>query len=178
LGEAASIAFVRDGCQNLMLGDVVEQKLEELRSRIIERHSGINVVVGKIDCNEEESVDALFKTAVQQFGRIDFAVNLIGIHDSTAISTGDQQGYFQKIYQEHLRSVRCASQPTVMDLISIVDLPLPEGRASSNVEAGSPQWLIVSRKYCERHQSMLDGSCSWNDSLRWDPGRCTWPEQD
>lgn len=89
IGRASALAFARDGAK-VVVADVAVEGGEET-VRLIEAEGGEAVFV-TTDVSNEEDVKALINTAVETFGRLDYAHNNAGIEGEqapTAESTKD-----------------------------------------------------------------------------------------
>ncbi|OQU97191.1 hypothetical protein CLAIMM_03165 [Cladophialophora immunda] len=80
-GQAAAIAFARDGCKKVMIGDINVDGLAERKRLIQEQYPDTVVETAAIDVVDESSVEAFHQEAASRFGRIDFAANSAGYGD-------------------------------------------------------------------------------------------------
>lgn len=78
IGRATALAFARDGCEKLLLGDPNITGLEETRSMILKDHPKALVEISRLDITKKDKVDAFYASCVVLFGRIDFAANIAG----------------------------------------------------------------------------------------------------
>ncbi|KIW30533.1 uncharacterized protein PV07_06272 [Cladophialophora immunda] len=81
IGQAAAIAFARDGCKKVMIGDINVDGLAERKRLIQEQYPDTVVETAAIDVVDESSVEAFHQEAASRFGRIDFAANSAGYGD-------------------------------------------------------------------------------------------------
>ena len=86
IGRAAAVAFARDGCTQLVVGDINVAGLEETRRSVEKVNRNATVEIINLDVTDEESVERFHAEAVSKFGRIDFVVNSVGYgHPAAAI---------------------------------------------------------------------------------------------
>lgn len=79
IGQAAAYAFAQHGVRGLALVDINTVMLEGTRDELRTIYPELNVLIMPVDVTDEESVDTAATKAVEQFGRIDIAVNCAGI---------------------------------------------------------------------------------------------------
>ena len=73
MGEACARAFAREGAK-LVIGDKAADKVDALAAEL-----GETVVAQEIDTSDAQACEALVKTAVDRFGRIDVLINDAGM---------------------------------------------------------------------------------------------------
>lgn len=94
IGRATSIAFARDGCVKLYLGDLSLDGLKETRSLIKSNHPDAEVEIAHVDISDEALVNSFYQSAAERFGRVDFAANIAGYaHNASPIATLDSKMY-------------------------------------------------------------------------------------
>ncbi|WP_420409451.1 glucose 1-dehydrogenase [Hoeflea sp.] len=81
IGRAAALEFARQGAK-VMVSDIDEKGGEETVAMI--REAGGQAAFRKADVSKAEDVNALISAAVEEFGRIDCAVNNAGIEGKIA----------------------------------------------------------------------------------------------
>ena len=79
IGSAVAKAFAAAGCSRIAITDLNAALLEATRAQLVSEHVDAEVlaVVGNIA--EEAFVDGFVKRVVEEWGRIDYAVNCAGI---------------------------------------------------------------------------------------------------
>jgi NAD(P)-dependent dehydrogenase (short-subunit alcohol dehydrogenase family) len=80
ISQATAISFAREGCTKIVLADRDEKGLERTQ-RLINEAIGdgkAEVLALKTDVTSAEQIDHTIETAVEQFGRIDYAINGAG----------------------------------------------------------------------------------------------------
>lgn len=105
IGRAIAIAFARDGCSNLGLGDLNLAGLEETKSIIQSQYPKTEVELKTMDVGDDSSTDKFFQTVVDRFGRIDFGVNVAGYAGKLAPVHEMSEEEFTKYYVVNQRGV-------------------------------------------------------------------------
>lgn len=82
ISQATAVSFAREGCTKIVLADRDEKGLEKTQQLIAETvgDGKAQVLAVKIDVTSVEQIDHLVQSAVEKFGRIDYAVNGAGKH--------------------------------------------------------------------------------------------------
>lgn len=105
IARATAIAFARDGCSNLLLGDLNDAGLEETKKLISGDYPSVNIHIGKLDVSDEKSVTDFFAQGVQKFGRIDFAANVAGYAHKVAPTHELAESEYEKSYRVNQKGV-------------------------------------------------------------------------
>lgn len=106
IGQATAIALSRDGCTQLVLGDINLTGLEETKRKVEKANHNAVVEVIHLDVTKEESVESFHRKAVSKFGRIDFAINSVGYgHPATPIHNLSEEEW-DRSYRVNQRGVR------------------------------------------------------------------------
>ena len=77
IGRAIVLAMAREGCNLLVVYEKNEEKAEEVVR--IARESGVRAVAARCDVSSRKDVENIFKTATQEFGKVDILVSNAGI---------------------------------------------------------------------------------------------------
>lgn len=85
IGQAVAVSFAREGCTRIAIADLNEDGLRETEKLIREASSAsgaekIAVKIQRVNVLNESEVGDLVESAVDQFGRVDYAVNCAGKH--------------------------------------------------------------------------------------------------
>ena len=82
ISQATAVSFAREGCTKIVLADRDEKGLEKTQQLIAEAigDGKAQVLAVKTDVTSVEQIDHLVRSAVEKFGRIDYAVNGAGEH--------------------------------------------------------------------------------------------------
>lgn len=106
IGRATSLAFARDGCRKLVLGDLSSAGLKETRDMILRSYPAAEVVTSVVDVSNVEQVESFHATAVGKFGRIDFTANVAGYGHLPAPSVELKLSEIKKSFAVNLKGVR------------------------------------------------------------------------
>jgi len=112
IGRATALAFARDGCSNISLGDISLSGLEETRGFIFEKFPSTAVMTDKLDVTDEASVNEFYSKTTQKFGRIDFAANIAGVGHKAAPVHEMPESDFLKNYAVNQKGV-----PSIKSLV-------------------------------------------------------------
>lgn len=77
IGRATACAFALHGCQNLFLGDLNIEGLEETK-KIILAENEVQVHISRLDIADEAMVASFHDKCVKIFGKIDYVANVAG----------------------------------------------------------------------------------------------------
>jgi len=79
IGRATTFAFARYGVHSIALVDINEKALNATVSELRIVHPNLRITAHVVDISREEDVQKLIGDIVQQFGRLDYAVNNAGV---------------------------------------------------------------------------------------------------
>lgn len=79
IGRATAISFAREGCTKIVLADLSLANLQETSSLITFASPTCSVLIKQTDISKPSEVVVLLEASIEQFGRIDYAVNAAGI---------------------------------------------------------------------------------------------------
>ena len=102
IGRATALAFAREGAKVVVVDIAVEGGEET--ERII-RESGGEALFVKTDVTVASQVEALVNTAVQTYGRLDYAANSAGITQAAAPTHELQEDDWDRILDVNLKGV-------------------------------------------------------------------------
>jgi NAD(P)-dependent dehydrogenase (short-subunit alcohol dehydrogenase family) len=102
IGRATALAFARKGAKVVVAGRTRET-IEETAQRI-EREGG-EVIAVQADVSVDEQVSSMVQTAVDRFGRLDFACNAAGIGGKLAPVTEIAEEEFDSIMSINLKGI-------------------------------------------------------------------------
>ena len=102
IGRATAIALAREGAK-VVVADVLDEKAKETVDLI--KRAGGDARFVKTDVSKSADVQALVKTAVDSFGRLDAAVNNAGIEGETAPTADCSEENWERVINVNLRGV-------------------------------------------------------------------------
>jgi len=79
IGRALSLAYAAAGCSSLAMADINYDGVQETSKMINEKWPSVGRLEIKVDVSDPTSVDAMVKTTIEKFGKLDYAANVAGI---------------------------------------------------------------------------------------------------
>jgi NAD(P)-dependent dehydrogenase (short-subunit alcohol dehydrogenase family) len=102
IGRASAIAFGRLGAK-VVVADVAVEAAEETAALV--RAENTDALVVRADVGQRDQVEELFRTAVDLYGRIDFAHNNAGISGSQALMADYSEEVWDRVIAINLKGV-------------------------------------------------------------------------
>ncbi|KAK5207784.1 hypothetical protein LTR72_007391 [Exophiala xenobiotica] len=130
LGRAIAIAFARDGCSNLALGDLSLAELEETQKTLQGQFNFLKIEVKTVDLNDETSTAEFFQLIVNRFGKIDFVVNIASYEPPVAAVHEIEESDFDHAFTANQRSIFLSSKSALGHMIKQDILEGAESRGS------------------------------------------------
>ncbi|KAJ5532328.1 hypothetical protein N7494_008880 [Penicillium frequentans] len=130
IGRATSLAFARDGCRKLVLGDLSSAGLNETRTMILQMYPTAKVVTCVMDVANVEQVESFHATAVEKFGRIDFTANIAGYGHLPTPSVELKSSEISKSFAVNLKGVFLCEQAQIRQMLKQSPLDGFESRGS------------------------------------------------
>ncbi|MFF4349949.1 SDR family NAD(P)-dependent oxidoreductase [Streptomyces sp. NPDC001530] len=94
IGRASALAFARRGA-SVLVADVSDQALETVE---LAEELGVKAHFVRTDVGDPKSIAAAVDTAVERFGRLDFAHNNAGIGMPGAVADLEEDGWDRAIW--------------------------------------------------------------------------------
>ncbi|KAJ9615218.1 hypothetical protein H2200_001292 [Cladophialophora chaetospira] len=118
IGRATAIAFARDGCKKIVLGDLSNAGMGETRQIMLAEFPDTAVATRHLDVSDEASVEDFYSFAVSEFGSIDYAANIAGIaHEARALhKTPDN--VFDKVYAVNQRGAFLCEREVLRQMLT------------------------------------------------------------
>ncbi|KAJ5507364.1 hypothetical protein N7527_009507, partial [Penicillium freii] len=79
IGAATTKAFAAAGCTKIAITDLNEESLQQTESVVTSTYPEIQLLVMAGDVADDQFADAFINAVVQEFGRVDYAVNCAGV---------------------------------------------------------------------------------------------------
>ncbi|KND93798.1 Bacilysin biosynthesis oxidoreductase BacC [Tolypocladium ophioglossoides CBS 100239] len=128
IGKQIAISFAAEGCRRIAIFDHGTTGLEETKGHIETAFPGVDVLPVKVDVRvETEIVDGIAQV-IQQFERIDYAINCAGIFGPTKPSHEWHTSEFDNIFNTNLRGLWICSREEVKHMMAQEPLPTHDGR--------------------------------------------------
>lgn len=102
IGRATALAFAREGAK-VVVADVVEQQGEETAALV--RAENTDALFVRADVSRRADVEALVNTAVELYGRIDFAHNNAGISGAQNLTADYPEELWDQVIGVNLKGV-------------------------------------------------------------------------
>lgn len=102
IGRASALAFAREGAK-VVVADVAEAPGEETAALVRAEHTEALFV--RADVSQRADVEALINTAVEMFGRLDFAHNNAGISGAQALLADYPEEAWDQVIAVNLKGV-------------------------------------------------------------------------
>lgn len=148
IGRATALCFARDGCHQLVLGDLSMNGLQETQRLLLDEYPAIRTELRHLDVGDEESVEEIYKSAVDRFGRIDFVANVAGYAHPAQPVTDITLEQYEKSVAVNIRGVSHPNLPLTSHSFGATGVHESAISIEANGEAGSPAGLSVSRQHC------------------------------
>lgn len=117
IGAATAQAFATAGCTKIAITDINEAGLLQTQESINRVHPGVKLFARAGDIADEAFVESLMDNVLQEFGRIDYAVNCAGILSSPLRSTELSLEEFDRINQVNYRGCWLSSRAQLKRMI-------------------------------------------------------------
>ncbi|KEQ99353.1 hypothetical protein AUEXF2481DRAFT_84979 [Aureobasidium subglaciale EXF-2481] len=79
IGKATATSFAQEGCPQIVLADISTTSLQETHSSLSALYPTTTFLAIQTDISSPSSVRDLFRKTLQQFHRVDYAVNCAGV---------------------------------------------------------------------------------------------------
>jgi len=103
IGQAIALGFIREGCRRIVIADVNEAGLEETKSEGLKISRDAKIIPIKCDISNEDAVNNAVETAVNAFGKLDYAVNCAGFPGEFALTTEYNIKDFDRVQEVNVR---------------------------------------------------------------------------
>ncbi|GFF26068.1 2-(R)-hydroxypropyl-CoM dehydrogenase [Aspergillus udagawae] len=162
IGAAVAKAFASAGCERVAITDINESSLTKTRDAIFSLHPNIRLVVRAGNMADEQFVEAFMNEVVSTFGRLDYAVNCVGILGDSGRSTETSTEVFDRITNINYRGCWLSSRAELKQMLK--QDPLPSHDPGREPQRGSivniaSQLGIVSRPeapaYCASKAAII-----------------------
>lgn len=96
--------YAKEGCKRIVIADVNVELLEATKADMEKTYPDTRIKATPLDVREHDSVEAMLRMTIQEFGRVDYCANVAGIikyGDTSTLSAAD----FELVYQVNLRGI-------------------------------------------------------------------------
>ncbi|EAW12715.1 SDR family NAD(P)-dependent oxidoreductase [Aspergillus clavatus NRRL 1] len=128
IGAAVTEAFASAGCERIAITDINETSLRKTEARILSAYPDIRLVVRAGDVTDEQFDDFFMDEVVSTFGRLDYAVNCVGVLGEPLRSTETSTEIFDKINNINYRGCWLSSRAELKQMLKQDPLPSHDPR--------------------------------------------------
>jgi len=96
--------YAKEGCKRIVIADVNGELLKATQADIEKNYPDARIKAVSLDVRDQDSVNAMLHTTIEEFGRIDYCANVAGIikyGDTATLEVAD----FELVYQVNLRGI-------------------------------------------------------------------------
>ncbi|MBW3017391.1 SDR family oxidoreductase [Candidatus Woesearchaeota archaeon] len=112
IGKGIALALAKEGC-NVVVSDLVVDDCQKVVDEI--KQLGADALAVKCDVSNKSEVDAMVKSAIEKFGKIDVLVNNAGIFPFKPFMDMAEQDW-DKVLSVNLKSVYLCSQAAAKEM--------------------------------------------------------------
>ncbi|KXG49702.1 Short-chain dehydrogenase/reductase SDR [Penicillium griseofulvum] len=162
IGAATTKAFAAAGCNQIAITDLNEKSLNQTAEAITSRYPDVRLLVKAGNVADDQFADSFIDAVVQDFGRVDYAVNCAGILGKSLPSTETSLEEFDRVNNINYRGCWLSSRAELRQMVKQSGLPShdvnrpPQRGAVVNVAS---QLGIVSRPdapaYCASKAAVI-----------------------
>ncbi|OQV03078.1 hypothetical protein CLAIMM_08174 [Cladophialophora immunda] len=129
LGRAIALQFARDGVRRIAGLDLSDKALNETAASLSAEVLDVDFLPIAVDISDEEQVARAFKSTVDRFGRIDYAINNAAIA-APFVPTGETTlEAFEKVQKINLRGTWLCEREELRYMVKQEPLETRNGRA-------------------------------------------------
>ncbi|KAK1762689.1 short chain dehydrogenase [Phialemonium atrogriseum] len=161
IGRGVALAFAKDGCRKIAICDFNVAGLEETKALIAEISPEADVLVVGVDLRDEQAVEKMMATAVAEFQRIDYAVNVAGVEGDNLGSAESTSKAFDHVNSVNYRGCWLSSRSEIIQMRKQEPLATHDGRLGNrgSVVNIASQLALVGRPeaaaYCASKSAVL-----------------------
>ncbi|KAJ5442816.1 Short-chain dehydrogenase/reductase SDR [Penicillium cf. griseofulvum] len=162
IGAATAKAFAAAGCKQIAITDLNEKSLHQTAEVITSTYPEVHLLVKAGNVADDQFADSFIDAVVQEFGRVDYAVNCAGILGKSLRSTETSLEEFDRVNNINYRGCWLSSRAELRQMVTQSGLPShdvnrpPQRGAVVNVAS---QLGIVSRPgapaYCASKAAVI-----------------------
>ncbi|KAJ5602628.1 hypothetical protein N7537_005584, partial [Penicillium hordei] len=162
IGAATTKAFAAAGCTQIAITDLNEESLQQTAKVVTSTYPKVRLLVMAGDVADDQFSDAFINAVVQEFGRVDYAVNCAGVLSKPLRSAEMSLEEFDRVNNINYRGCWLSSRAELRQMVTQSGLPShdsnrpPQRGAVVNV---SSQLGIVSRPgapaYCASKAAVI-----------------------
>ncbi|KAL1638045.1 putative secondary metabolism biosynthetic enzyme [Diplodia intermedia] len=151
IGRACALAYAAEGAAGAVMADInlSAAEITAAESRARAAHASFRAVAVQVNVADQASVEELVRRAVDEFGRIDYALNCagVGVESEAEVCEADVDE-FDRFLQVNVRGMLLATR----QLSAAMKLQEPRAiRSSSGGQRGASRGVIVNMGSCSSY---------------------------
>ncbi|KAJ5958256.1 Short-chain dehydrogenase/reductase SDR [Penicillium vulpinum] len=123
IGAATTKAFAAAGCTKIAITDLNEKSLQQVADLIISTYPKVQLLAKAGNVADDQFADSFIDAVVQEFGRVDYAVNCAGIIGKTLRSAETSLEEFDRINNVNYRGCWLSSRAELRQMVTQSALP-------------------------------------------------------
>lgn len=128
IGKATATAFAQEGCTRIVLADISSASLTSTSSSLSQLFPHVHFLAIVTDISSPSSVRDLFRKTIDEFKRLDYAVNCAGVLGSAKKSHEMTLEEFDHIVNVDYRGSWLCSREELKIMVNQEPLPTHDGR--------------------------------------------------
>ncbi|OAA75634.1 oxidoreductase, short-chain dehydrogenase/reductase family [Akanthomyces lecanii RCEF 1005] len=135
IGKQTAVSFAAEGCTRISIADTDVARLQDTKAAILAIAPDAHALVFAVDVRVESDVKKAIEATVENFKRIDYAVNCaggnVGIYGPEAASTDLETSDFDNVFSVNARGVWLCMREQTRQMKTQEPLPSHDGRPGS-----------------------------------------------
>lgn len=123
IGAATARAFAVAGCKRIAITDINDESLEQITKTIASTHPDVQLLAQVGNVADDKFADSFIDAVVQEFGRVDYAVNCAGVIGKSLRSTETSLEEFDRINNINYRGCWLSSRAELRQMVTQSALP-------------------------------------------------------
>ncbi|KAJ5795129.1 Short-chain dehydrogenase/reductase SDR [Penicillium paradoxum] len=123
IGAATAKAFAVAGCNRIAITDMNDKSLEQSAQAIALAHPEVRLLVKAGDMADDKFADSFIDAVVQEFGRVDYAVNCAGVFGKRSRSAETSLEEFDRVNNINYRGCWLSSRAELRQMVTQSALP-------------------------------------------------------
>jgi NAD(P)-dependent dehydrogenase (short-subunit alcohol dehydrogenase family) len=123
IGAATTKAFAAAGCKRIAITDLNEKSLNQTAEAIKSTYPDVRLLVKAGNVAEDQFADSIIDAVVQEFGRVDYAVNCAGVLGKSLRSAETSLEEFDRVNNINYRGCWLSSRAELRQMVKQSGLP-------------------------------------------------------
>ncbi|KAK5215655.1 hypothetical protein LTR72_011308 [Exophiala xenobiotica] len=117
IGRSTAFAFAKAGVRGLVLADINSEALKKTVADVQAEHPSLKIAPLHLDVSDEKSAIDCIDEASRVFGRLDYAVNNVGIGGNHIPTTEQSRAEFDKVMAVNLAGLWTCQREQVKQML-------------------------------------------------------------